>query len=255
MKTQSNTHPGIFGWIIAAVILTLTALPASGQESSNGQEDGGAPQILTSDLSQRQSVDSEEMEVNFVFAGNSKITRITINGQDQKFVKSDTVAITTTIATPKGNTLVDVEVVDEQSRFRKKSYFIFYGGGSIGVWRAKWGSALGGALLFALYANQKSGEVKTSNSKQKELVAQINATTNQGDFGSLKASLSAEQTKAAKAASDANNAVLLTLGLTALAAWIYMDEPIPETDEVKELQVPMVLPDRGGFALVYQTKW
>ncbi|MDH4225570.1 MAG: hypothetical protein OEW12_07985 [Deltaproteobacteria bacterium] len=106
------------GWLWAAGVVWLVAAGAALAQEG--------PQILTTDLTQRQVEDQSSTRVSFVFAGSKTISRITINGKSVDFSSGDTVAVEYTFRWQPGENLVEVTVTDDGGAARTKNYFVDY---------------------------------------------------------------------------------------------------------------------------------
>jgi len=90
------------------------------------QESGDAPQVLTTDLAERILVEEQELKVDFVIVDTDAITKVKINGVEEKVTPGDTVAISKTFQFEPGVTTIRVEVEDEKGNNRQREYKVYY---------------------------------------------------------------------------------------------------------------------------------
>ncbi|MBU3914013.1 hypothetical protein KKA14_00590 [bacterium] len=85
------------------------------------------PEILTSDLTRKQQLESPELEANFVIYDDDKIVEVKINGKAQKFEPANTIAIDQVFTFQKGENLITVTATDEQGNQNTRSYLVVFG--------------------------------------------------------------------------------------------------------------------------------
>jgi hypothetical protein len=117
---------GIKWWIMPLAALLLGAWPAWAQEE--GAEEGDAPQILTSDLARRTTVDQPRLTVDFVILDTDKVTEVTINGEKQKITPADTVTVRKEFVFDKAQTRIEVTATDEKGNTRTLAYLVLLPG-------------------------------------------------------------------------------------------------------------------------------
>lgn len=86
-----------------------------------------APQVLTSDLALKQEIETSRITVNFVIVDDDNITKVKIDGEEQKIIPGDTVLITKEFVFTKGRHIIRVVVEDEEGNKRERSYLVAYG--------------------------------------------------------------------------------------------------------------------------------
>jgi hypothetical protein len=91
-----------------------------------------APEILSSDLGQTQSVDTNKITATFVFIGSTKVKTVKINGETQTIEPGDTVQVTKTFDLKQSQTVITVSVEDEQGNKRERNYVVNYGAAPAG---------------------------------------------------------------------------------------------------------------------------
>jgi hypothetical protein len=99
------------------------SMPVLAQESENKE----APEILTTDLTRRQKVDTSQLEASFVIYDEDVISEVTINGEKQPFVKANTLTINKRLSFQRGLNKVVVVATDEKGNTRTKNYLVAYG--------------------------------------------------------------------------------------------------------------------------------
>ncbi|MDH4225415.1 MAG: hypothetical protein OEW12_07195 [Deltaproteobacteria bacterium] len=249
------------------LVLLILALPALGQEmrekgnmlpveeNNETTTSPNAPQILTSDLTQRMTAESEPLEVSFVFADSDSVTRVLINGQKQKINPGDTVALTTRIPLNKGSNLVEVIATDQAGNSRTKTFLVEYAGtlaeSQLPAWRMKWIGSLGLGALSLYYASTQGGQVNKSNAAMQDLISKLKATNNMVEFNNLKAQYDGEKSKAEKARGNAVSGVVLAGLFAGVAAWIYLDPPTQDGTAL----APTADPETGAVNLAYEWRW
>ena len=104
-----------FGWLL---IVSATSLMA--------QDAGEPPQILTTDLAAESLAEEEEVTVNFVIVDSDQVTKVVINGEEEKITPGDTVLVTKVFRFKPGITTVRIEAEDEKGNKRNRSYRVSY---------------------------------------------------------------------------------------------------------------------------------
>ena len=110
-------------WTVVATGLLALAMPALAQ-----QEDNSPPEILTSELALKTVLESDRLEVNFVFVDADKVTAVTIDGDAQTFEPADTVMLTRTFVFRQPVTRVRVTARDQAGNERTVAYTVFLPG-------------------------------------------------------------------------------------------------------------------------------
>lgn len=90
-------------------------------------QDNQPPQVLTSDLASRHVADRDNITVNFVIVDTDNVTKVTINGEPQKFEAGDTVLLTKEFTFPRGLTTVKIVAEDEKGNVRERSFLVARG--------------------------------------------------------------------------------------------------------------------------------
>ena len=98
-------------------------IPAFAQQS--GSED--APQILTTDLIERQKAESSQLDANFVIYDDDVIKEVTINGQKIEFIEANTLSIDHQFLLKQGTNTITVEAVDKEGNKRTSRYLVAFG--------------------------------------------------------------------------------------------------------------------------------
>lgn len=118
---------------LLAGLLVLGAAGAPAQpadEQPSGQEGAAAdpatqpPQVLTSDLYRRITVESRRLTADFVVVDSDTITEVTVNGEPVEFEPADTVTFTRDFEFTRRQTLIEVSATDEQGNTRTRSYLV-----------------------------------------------------------------------------------------------------------------------------------
>jgi len=243
------------------VLLTAPVQAQSTQALLSGGEQGDGPQILTSDMSERTSVDWPSMSASWVFASEDgkKITKVVINGETQSITPGETLIVHKDLELQRGYNLAKVEVYDELGKFRKKSYMITYvpGPGVMTIWRSKWISLLTVGVLSTFYTYQQYTTLKKSNQRQAQLANEMNTTRSGVVFKERSAELDAEASKAKKAQQGMITGFFLAALTYSTSYWIYSDDPSEgmEKFEKKEMMVPYHNPYTGEFGLALNIRF
>ena len=106
--------------LLGALLVVGLYAPAVAQDGPQAQP----PQILTTDLVQRQVVQSPKKTVQFVLVSESKITRVMINGKAQAIHPADTVVLTKQFQFNPGNNFVEVVAFDNKGNSRQKNFLV-----------------------------------------------------------------------------------------------------------------------------------
>ncbi|MDH4121794.1 MAG: hypothetical protein OEV94_08840 [Deltaproteobacteria bacterium] len=221
------------------------------------QADADSPQILTSDLSKKQTVIDPQVSATFIFVDTDNVTRVVIDGEEQKFTPSGTVMITKTFTLePDVPTTIRVAAQDEKGHVRQRAFRVKYlpdhwlFGRMPAYDRWVYSEYIygGTALLMGAITMMEIDTIKKSNTKQQDLVNQANNATNLQTRIQLNSQVNAEQQKALSAAGVA----VVTMGIGTVAAlWFSYDWfDKPEIDDEMEL-VPYMNPVNGETGVLY----
>ena len=91
------------------------------------EENKEAPQILTTDLTRRQEVNSSQLDVSFVIYDDDAISEVTINGEKQDFIPANTLSIDKRLRFKRGTNTIVVTAVDEKGNKRTNRYLVAFG--------------------------------------------------------------------------------------------------------------------------------
>ncbi|MDH5752716.1 MAG: hypothetical protein OEZ59_09905 [Deltaproteobacteria bacterium] len=111
--------------ILAPVIFIAAGMSWVPQAFAQDEENGDAPQILTSDLSREMTAEAEVLTVNFVFIDSDSIVRVVINGQEEQITPGDTVMVSREFRFTEDKTLVTVTATDSEGNTHEKSYLVY----------------------------------------------------------------------------------------------------------------------------------
>jgi len=103
-----------------AVAFSLAASAAWAQAPSDDP-----PEILTSELALKTVLESDKMDVNFVFIDQDSVTEVKINGEKQAITPGDTVQLTRSFTFTQDVTRVEVSATDEKGHTRTVTYTVF----------------------------------------------------------------------------------------------------------------------------------
>ncbi|MDH4120853.1 MAG: hypothetical protein OEV94_04025 [Deltaproteobacteria bacterium] len=217
------------------------------------QDEGLAPQILTSDLVQKQAVASPVLEVTFVLADDDKIVEVLFDGKIEPIKPGTLVMVTKKLHMKEGNNLVEVAAVDEEGHVRKKTFYLYYGGdemlaGGQGNW-LMWATlsvAMGGLMM------SESQAVAKLNAKQHDLLAQMAAAGTAAQYNTLNSQLTDTYHQAKEHWNV--GAAAMTLSLVFLGTAVYEWANLPESTEPKD-QVLFLAPSQDRLTLVYQARF
>ncbi|HEX7926532.1 MAG TPA: kelch repeat-containing protein [bacterium] len=108
--------------------LALSFVPAHAQQQtqqpSDAEDVGQGPQILTSDLARRQSVEQETLTASFLFVDEQPIVDIRINGEPQKFTQDTSVIILKQFDNKKEQQVIEVAATNVAGKTRQKSFLV-----------------------------------------------------------------------------------------------------------------------------------
>ncbi|MDH4225271.1 MAG: hypothetical protein OEW12_06460 [Deltaproteobacteria bacterium] len=125
MNKHLNFSTPAVKWMVVFLVLSLFAQPVLAGKAAK-EKTGHPPQILTSDLVQRQVVARQKKTVVFTIADSDKIVDVTINGEKKSFISSETVVLTHTFAFTKGRNMIEVVARDAAGNSRTKNFFVEY---------------------------------------------------------------------------------------------------------------------------------
>jgi hypothetical protein len=106
--------------VLIAVAFSLAASGAWAQAPSNDP-----PEILTSELALKTVLESDKLDVNFVFIDQDKVAEVKINGEKQPITPGDTVLLTRSFTFTQDVTRVEVSATDEKGHTRTVVYTVF----------------------------------------------------------------------------------------------------------------------------------
>lgn len=113
--------------LVLAGILLL-GIPARAQTAPATQgepeETGQGPQILTSDLTRRQTVEADSLTASFLFVDEQPIVDIRINGEPQKFTQDTSVIIQKKFDNRKEQNVIEVSATNQEGKTRLKSFLV-----------------------------------------------------------------------------------------------------------------------------------
>jgi N-acetylneuraminic acid mutarotase len=106
-------------------VLLLAVLIVTGGTAAFGQDDTGeGPQILTSDLTRRQTITTDTFRVNFVIVDTDPVTEVTLNGEKQTIEPDQAIALTKEIDNRREQTVVTITATNRLGKKREKSYLV-----------------------------------------------------------------------------------------------------------------------------------
>jgi len=108
--------------ILSAILMVVSFSMVGFADDNNGK----APQILTSDLMRKQIVDTDTLVVTFVFVDNDIIETVEINGQEEDIVPGTTVVVRKKFVFLPGRTLIKVKAIDEHDLAIEKFFLVGY---------------------------------------------------------------------------------------------------------------------------------
>ncbi len=106
--------------VLAGVVLLGAPLSAQTEAEDSGQ----GPQILTSDLARRQTVEKETLTASFLFVDEQPIVDIRINGDPQKFTQDTSVIISKQFDNRKEQQVIEVVATNLSGKTRQKSFLV-----------------------------------------------------------------------------------------------------------------------------------
>jgi len=134
MSHRIDKATGRGGGALAAAALSLTllalVLPArpiraqAGGEESGREESGQGPQILTTDLTRRQSISANSFRISVVFLDAEPIVEVRINGVLQKLPVGTELLLTAEIDNRKPETVVTISAKNRSGHSREKSFLV-----------------------------------------------------------------------------------------------------------------------------------
>lgn len=86
-----------------------------------------APEILTSDLLRRQTVESPVLVASFVIYDDDDIKEVYINGEAQYFELANTITLNKKFTFKKGKNIIKVRAIDSAGNQQEKVYLVAYG--------------------------------------------------------------------------------------------------------------------------------
>jgi hypothetical protein len=106
--------------LLAGIVLFWAPLHAQSEPDDAGQ----GPQILTSDLARRQSIEKESLTASFLFVDDQPIVDIRINGEPQKFTQDTSVIISKLFDNRKEQQVIEVAATNVAGKTRQKSFLV-----------------------------------------------------------------------------------------------------------------------------------
>lgn len=94
---------------------------------AQGETEDNSPQVLTSDLIEKQVITTSNINVTFVVVDSDDVAMVVIDGEEQKFTPSDTVQITKNFQFSKGRHLIRVYAEDTRGNKRERTYLVAFG--------------------------------------------------------------------------------------------------------------------------------
>jgi hypothetical protein len=112
--------------LLGALTIGLLLAGCSGSKPTTlGTGDQGeGPQILTSDLVQRQEVKVDRLMVNWAIVGDSPIRSVLIDGEPEEIVPADTLTISREVVLRKSQTLLSIAATDARGEKRVRTYML-----------------------------------------------------------------------------------------------------------------------------------
>ena len=127
---------------------------------------------------------------------------------------------------------------------------------NISSWRSKWGWSLGGAVLMGLYGYTEAQAVADSNEAQAALKVQALAATTVQEYESLLAQIRTEKEAGETHGSNSQAGYGVSLLLSGLWLWIYLDEPdAPPAEAGLRFQIPAIVHDGSDTRLLLTWRW
>jgi hypothetical protein len=105
--------------LVAGIILVWGPLYAQSDDDA-----GQGPQILTSDLARRQTVEKETLSASFLFVDEQPIVDIRVNGEPQKFTQDTSVILVKTFDNRKEQQVIEVSATNVAGKTRQKSFLV-----------------------------------------------------------------------------------------------------------------------------------
>lgn len=102
------------------MVLVWAPLHAQSQPEDSGQ----GPQILTSDLARRQTIEKETFSASFLFVDEQPIADIRINGEPQKFTQDTSVILVKQFDNRKEQQVIEVAATNAAGKTRQKSFLV-----------------------------------------------------------------------------------------------------------------------------------
>lgn len=120
-KREEEVKASLRAALLAAVMAFAWA-PAHAQ--GDADETGHGPQILTSDLARRQTIEKETLTASFLFVDEQPIVDIRINGEPQQFTQDTSVVIRREFDNRKEQQVIEVSATNVEGKTRLKSFLV-----------------------------------------------------------------------------------------------------------------------------------
>ena len=253
----------IYGFVMLLVLLPLSAYSVRAQEAAPSatpaaspvpaahtpptEESGDGPQILTTDLIQKQKVSEDRLQASFVIVSDLKVVKVTVNGKPVKINPGDTLVVQQEFGFEQPETIISITATDAEGRSRTKNYMVLYApppGLSRGT-RMGWG--LGVGAFFTAYSYMQAQQVAKANQRQHDTLSNNPKAVTQAQHDQVAAD--------SKKDKQAYQMSLLS-GLIAAAAYgytlsVYMEAPAAVSPPVTVLP----LTDGQNWALAASYSW
>ena len=111
--------------VLAMLAMAGTSLLAQQAAKPDDPEDAGlGPQILTSDLARRQTIEADQFSATFLFVDEVPVVDVRINGEPQPITQDTSVIITRQFDNRKARQIIEVAATNVSGQTRKKSFLV-----------------------------------------------------------------------------------------------------------------------------------